>query len=53
MKLIEINKINGAACFLYWNWRKFRFERTCWAKDINSLFGKNKNKNHYCLMIYR
>lgn len=53
MKILEIDKRNGAACFLHWNWKKFRFERTCWAKDIPTLFGRNRDKNHLCIMTYK
>ena len=53
MKIIEIDKIDNSARFIYWNWRKFKFEYTCWANNIKELFGKTKGKKHLCIMIYR
>lgn len=53
MKIIEINKEDNSARFLYWNWRKFKFESTCWANNINGLFGNTKNRKVFCIMIYK
>lgn len=53
MKIIEIDKETNACRFCYWSWRKFKFEYSCWAKNVNDLFGKTKNQKHFALMIYR
>lgn len=41
MKIIRFNK-NGNCQFIWFNWRKFRFETTCWAENIGKLFGMSK-----------
>ena len=42
----------GNCQFIYFNWRKFKFETTCWANGINNLFGINKEKEYIIIGIY-
>ena len=41
MKIVRFDK-NGNCQFVYFNWRRFRFETSCWANSLSELFGKNK-----------
>ena len=44
---------NGGICqFVYFNWRKFRFETSCWARSIDLLFGLTKTRKHKFIGLY-
>lgn len=53
LKIVEYDHKGDCYCFLYWNWKKFKFERTCWAKTLNVLFGRTKDENHFIITLYR
>ena len=43
MKIVRFDK-NGNCQFVYFDWREFKFKTTCWAKNLDSLLGVNKDK---------
>lgn len=51
MKIIRFNK-NGNCQFIWFNWRKFRFETTCWAENIGKLLGLSNTKKHRFIGLY-
>ena len=51
MKIVRFDK-KGHAQFIYFNWRKFKFETSCWAMNIETLFGKLKDKKHLIIGIW-
>ena len=51
MKIIRINR-SGNCQFVYFDWREFKFKTTCWAKNLDSLFGKNNNRKHIFIGIH-
>lgn len=51
MKIVRFDK-DGNCQFVYFNWRKFRFETTCWAHTIDALFGITKDKKHTFLGLW-
>lgn len=51
MKIIRFNE-KGNCQFVWFNWRRFRFETTGWAKDIGKLFGMTNNKKHRFIGLY-
>lgn len=51
MKIIRFNN-KGNCQFVYFNWRKFKFETSCWASSIDKLFGKNKDKKYIIIGLY-
>lgn len=48
MKIVRFDE-KGNCQFVYFNWRRFRFETSCWANSLSGLLGKTKNKK--CLII--
>jgi hypothetical protein len=50
MKIIRFDS-KGHCQFIYFNWRKFKFETTCWAHTIGILWGKTKHKKHLFIGI--
>lgn len=38
MKIVRFNG-KGNCQFVYFNWKRFRFETSCWAEDLGRLFG--------------
>lgn len=52
MKIIRFNE-KGHCQFIWFNWRKFRFETTCWCEDIGKLFGNTKDKSHKFIGLYQ
>ena len=51
MKIIRIDK-DGCCQFVYFDWREFKFKSTCWARNIDSLFGTNKDKKHFFIGLH-
>lgn len=51
MKIIRFNK-HGNCQFIYFDWKEFKFKTTCWARNIDILFGKKKNKKHIFIGLY-
>ena len=51
MKIVRFDK-KGHAQFIYFNWRKFKFETSCWAMNIETLLGKSKDKKHLIIGIW-
>lgn len=52
MKIIRFNE-KGYCQFIWFNWRKFRFERTCWGESIGKLLGNTKDKPHKFIGVYK
>ena len=51
LKIVKFDK-KGHCCFVYWNWKRFRFETTCWAHTIGDLFGSESERKHLIIGIY-
>ena len=51
MKIVRFDN-KGNCQFIYFNWRRFRFETTCWAKSLDALLGATKDKKHLILGLY-
>lgn len=51
MKIVRFDK-KGHAQFIYFNWRKFRFETTCWADNLKILLGRTSDKKHLIIGIW-
>lgn len=51
MKIVRFDE-KGNCKFVYFNWRKFKFETSCWANSISGLFGKNNNKKHLIIGLH-
>ena len=44
MRIIRFNE-NGNCQFFYFNWRKFKFETSCWAQHLGKLLGSTRIKS--------
>lgn len=42
----------GNCQFVYFNWRKFKFETTCWAKGLDKLLGASRFKKHLIIGLW-
>ena len=51
MKIVRFNT-KGNCQFIYFDWRKFRFDSTCWAESLNGLFGATKDKKHIIIGLW-
>ena len=51
MKIVRFNS-KGNCQFVYFNWRKLRFETTCWAKGLDALFGMTKGSKHVIVGLW-
>lgn len=45
MKIVRFDK-RGNCQFVYFDWREFKFKTTCWARNLDDLFGRNKDRKH-------
>ena len=52
MKIVRFDK-KGNCQYVYFNWRKFKFETTCWANSLANLLGVLKDKKHTILGLWR
>lgn len=51
MKIVRFDS-KGHCQFIYFNWRKFKFETSCWAHSIDMLLGKAKDKKHLIIGLW-
>lgn len=51
MRIVRFDK-NGNCQFIYFNWRKFRFETTCWANSLKNLLGRTSGKKHFIIGLW-
>lgn len=51
MKIVRFDE-KGNCQFIWFNWRKFKFETTCWANSLPGLLGKTKDKKHLIIGLW-
>lgn len=51
MKIVRFDE-KGNCQFVYFNWRRFKFETTCWANNLQGLLGKTKDKKHLIIGLW-
>ena len=51
MKIVRFDE-EGNCQFIHFNWKRLRFETTCWANSIDVLFGSTKNKKHLIIGLW-
>lgn len=51
MKIVRFDE-KGNCQFVYFNWRRFRFETSCWANNLSGLLGKTKNKKSLIIGLW-
>ena len=51
MKIVRFDS-KGNCQFIWFNWRKFKFETTCWAKNLPDLLGATKEKKHLIIGLW-
>ena len=51
MKIVRFDK-SGNCQFVYFDWREFKFKTTCWAENLDMLFGRNRDKKHIFIGLH-
>ena len=51
MKIVRFDS-KGNCQFVYFNWRKFKFETSCWANSLQGLLGKTSEKKHLIIGMW-
>lgn len=51
MKIVRFDE-KGNCQFIHFNWRKFKFETTCWANSLSGLLGSTKEKKHLIIGLW-
>jgi len=51
MKIVRFDT-KGNCQFIYFNWRKFKFETTCWVNSLDKLLGATKEKKHLIIGLW-
>jgi len=51
MKIVRFDS-KGNCQFVYFNWRKFKFETSCWANSLQGLLGKTSGKKHLIIGLW-
>lgn len=51
MKIVRFDE-KGNCQFVYFNWRRFKFETSCWANSLSELLGKTKIKKHLIIGLW-
>lgn len=51
MKIVRFD-CNGNCQFIFFNWRKFKFETSCWAESLDKLLGCIKHKRHLIVGLW-
>ena len=48
MNIVRFDR-KGNCQLIYFNWRKFRFETSCWANNLPALLGKTAHRRHWII----
>ncbi len=51
MKIVRFDE-KGYCQFVYFNWRRLKFETSCWAKSLSGLLDKTKGKKHLIIGLW-
>lgn len=48
MKIVRFDS-KGHCQFIYFDWHDFKFKTTCWAENLDLLFGATREKKHFII----
>jgi hypothetical protein len=51
MRIVRFDK-SGNCQFVYFDWREFKLKTTCWARNLDGLFGGNKDGKHVFIGLH-